>query len=440
MAGMPPRSPLVRLMPLGVGTPYIESLRSLFLRLADATSVSPTSLYNFLQSPDVDTESVVARGRMTAIWDAPSFVGMGIVPKGLVQILERVTMVSQLGRLTLLPLAGKIAACRSIHQRRRWCPLCLKEGMEAGNPYGQLLWDLEPVVACPKHRILLHSECRCDTIRKLNWEGPKLLPHLCKHCGNSLGFMDQAALIEAPPTDVTRAACLGELLKSELFLGDIKPNETAGVAQFLKIAFHSWPNCKLPRVADLIHRNKSYLSYWKNGVHLPSLGSVIELADAFGCRLESVLTGDGAREKEPVSIEPTPRASRRAPIDPVPTALRLLAFLKWTPPPSLAEIGRQIGINCSTLAKRFPDITKMLVMNRKQVRRESAEKLHRKRATAYKTTALALVEQGIHPTRKRVKDALGPGFADIHPVDREACRRACQEAIVGWRKSEQGPN
>ncbi len=250
----------------------------------------------------------------------------------------------------------------------------------------------------------------------------------------SLAKVDPESLVEAPPSAIARAASIGDLLISDLFLGNPQPMKEKGVAQFLREALNTLPNCNLQKVANRIGLYKSHVSMWKSGTHLPSLGHVLLLAEAFSCSLESVLVGDATLAHEPIWIEKAPKTRRKGSIDPNEMFQLLMTQTQMNPPPSLAEIGRRLGIDRTTLSKRFPKITNRLVAERKRVRKEITERLQQDRAKAYLATAKKLVEQGIWPTQNRVWEALGHEFAVFAPIDRDACRRACREAILGIQK------
>jgi transcriptional regulator with XRE-family HTH domain len=392
------------------------------------------TLFNYLASPEINFHELRLQERVHLVFEAPCFVGAGVTATGWTKILEDMTTVPRLDFLSSLPLGGRIAIQGTIHQQKRWCPLCLQDGIKNGKPYGQFIWELEPVVACPKHRILLHHQCRCGKLPRIMGETPKLLPHLCKHCGRALAPPDPDSIVEASCSAVRRAAAVGELLCSNLFLGNTQAKSNKKVSDFLRAALSTWQTLTLSKVADQIGRSKSDLSYWKNGVHPPLLCAVVLIAEAFNCSLESVLTGDVTRAQEPIFIEPNPKARKDNPVSTKEITRLLKIYSEDTTRLSLTEIGKQLGIDRSTIRKQFPKIAIRLVANRNRIRKEITTKIHLERAKAYQMAAKTLALEGLRPTQRRIWEFFGPKHGFFHPIDRESCRRACQEAILSTRK------
>lgn len=429
--GMPPRSQLVPLMPFGVGTPYIESLSSNFLRLADIYCVNPGTLYGYLRSPEINIKQNISPYEITSVWDQSHFLNISNTASGWTKHLEELTTVRALDRLTILPLAGRIALRGVIYNQKRWCPLCHEEAITTGAPYGQLLWQITPVTACPKHRVYLVDRCQCGNLRWPPRKQSKLLPQFCKFCGRSLASI--GPLIEAPLSAIGIANLVGELLKSTLFLNSPKPIRS--VAHFLREAMASIPSCTLNKIAERIGVGTCDIYNWKEGTHLPTLGSVVKLASTFDCSLESVLSGNPLKAKEPIWLDPSPKPQRGAVNNPDEMVKQLKDFLAENPPPSLAELGRRFGVHPSTIRHRFPEIARRLVDTRTQVRSAYTIKIHQERAEAYAFAAESLAIRGIRPTRERVREMLGSKYPIFLPIDRESCTNACDKVLRSLRKA-----
>jgi transcriptional regulator with XRE-family HTH domain len=224
------------------------------------------------------------------------------------------------------------------------------------------------------------------------------------------------------------------MLCSSLFLGNSRPKSTKNVADFLRTALSTWPAWTLPKVADQIGLNKSYLSHWKNGVHLPSFGAVVLLAEAFNCSLESVLTGDATGAQEPIQIEPTQKTPRGKTVNAKDIILQMKACPETAPPLSLTELGKRLGIDSSTIRKRFPVLAKTIVAKRNRIRKELSVRIHLERAKAYQAAANHLAMKGLRPTQRRIWEILGSKYGFFNPIDRQSCRQACREAILVMRK------
>lgn len=102
---IPERSPLFHLEPVGVGTPDVESLTSYLTRLAYEhcvplvklvlTEVAPRLKENYVQHPEHTSLEKIFGGRTHAL------NGVGTMAASLVQVLEALTLRSDLRFLTL---------------------------------------------------------------------------------------------------------------------------------------------------------------------------------------------------------------------------------------------------------------------------------------------------------------------------------------------------
>ena len=98
------RSQLYGLKPIGIKTPYIESLTSYLIRLSEAHQVYPSSLISYVIAPILDKEFLIksaTRGGNRFYDGAKTMNGFGSNALDMVGALEKLTKVQQLGILTL---------------------------------------------------------------------------------------------------------------------------------------------------------------------------------------------------------------------------------------------------------------------------------------------------------------------------------------------------
>lgn len=76
-------------------------------------------------------------------------------------------------------------------ERRRFCPLCMKE-----SPYHRAIWDVKPLDVCPLHGVKLESACRCG--KPTSWHdrdinrcdcGSLLSQHPTRIAGDKVGTL-----------------------------------------------------------------------------------------------------------------------------------------------------------------------------------------------------------------------------------------------------------
>src|SRR5260370_35013125 len=106
MPHLPPRSRLYRLEPIGMGTPYVESLTSYIVRLADAHCVTPKALvmYEILPSQGQAVTALKHYSRLNMFWreNASTLNGFSSIARGGVEALQSLTTCDKRGFLTML--------------------------------------------------------------------------------------------------------------------------------------------------------------------------------------------------------------------------------------------------------------------------------------------------------------------------------------------------
>ena len=173
---VPRRSLLHPLAPIGIGTPFVESLTSYVTRLAEVHAVTVSDLVGYvLAGCAAEDSSILPEGvrhyRLGSGFrsEVHGVNGLAEEARRWIAAVETATDRTDLRFLTLRPLRQVL--CKNAPLLRRaqaWCPQCLQEGRENGQAaYLPLLWNLQMVRCCPRH-----SRPLVDT---------------CPHCGHGFG-------------------------------------------------------------------------------------------------------------------------------------------------------------------------------------------------------------------------------------------------------------
>jgi hypothetical protein len=110
----------------------------------------------------------------------------GVITEGIVGALENATNIPDLLNLTAGKLAKSFDIRFVLRRSAAWCPKCINEMREAGSVYMPLLWTLDPVAVCPKHKMYLASECpHCGT--RISWLKGRYRLGYCDQCFQWLG-------------------------------------------------------------------------------------------------------------------------------------------------------------------------------------------------------------------------------------------------------------
>lgn len=183
------RSVLYNLEPIGVGTPYVESLSSYISRLAIVHNVNVSSLLKGLLAPVLNKEYIKKELSMGITAGSNHYINENSsVTLEYVNALELLTNRSDLIHLTMLNWMGIFPKnIRSPY--RKWCPSCLHQmKLQSKDEYEPLLWCLSDINKCDIHEVLLQDKCHtCN--RNLPFLHSRYKVGYCQYCDSWLGQM-----------------------------------------------------------------------------------------------------------------------------------------------------------------------------------------------------------------------------------------------------------
>jgi hypothetical protein len=418
---------------MGLGTPYRESLSSYYLALAHLHNLSPKNLARGIIIPRMVGN--VRRGEDTfSLWKWPLFNGIGTVPETWATQLSALTGQQNLIDLTLVPLRPYTNVQRLMSDIKKWCPLCLSEAVQEGRIYGQLLWEIDAVQACPKHGIKLVNTCRCKRSAPLPSLNIKHLTGFCDSCGHSLIQNNDEFIEKASADVVTRVQLVANLL------GDVKrlkhnTGATVGISGFLKGAVEHFTEGNAAYFGRLLGIRKNTLHGWMHGKCIPTFPQLIEIAVACQCSIADIMLGHPGTFKEPYLINPhsAPRKSCRTrrpqKLDKelLKSQLKMLAAAE--PPISAATAAAKIGVSRRTLSRNFGNIARKITQRFRAHKHSESIYKFADRCDLYRQSAKKLLQQGIRPTRRLVGlDIKGKGIVG-KGEEQAACSRICLEVI-----------
>lgn len=352
------RSQLYALRPVGIGTPFVESLTGYVSRLASAHVVPVGDLVGRVLAkfapPDSPIISEQARRRRGAASGfrpvSHSINGIGKQSRSWVHALEAATSRNDLRFLTLLPFREILPHQGLLFRRAQaWCPQCLHQrGRDGKAAYLPLLWSLRPVTICALHGQPLLELCPYCS-RSF---GPLLAnsrPGYCGHCRRWLGTSCPTAQSADPSRTDTDYAywlthTLGALIAAapELAPGSLQNALRKNIA----LCVDQLANGNQVAFCQSVGCSYSIVGAWLSGRNLPRLDSLLRTCyhlklsvlqllryPPAGWHLDPPAAGLSARPRSCYSKQPK--------TDKVCQALR--AALSEEPPPSVAEVARRFG-------------------------------------------------------------------------------------------------
>ncbi len=203
-AAIASRSQLYSLVPCQIGTVFRESLTGYINRLAETHHVSARALMGEVIAPQLEEPLLPAAP--LAVFISQGMMGLNgreVLGQSCAAILERLTVQTDVHRLTLSWWVGDLSPRRQLRVTPAWCTTCLFEWKSNGYPiYQPLLWMLQMVAICPQHGNLLMERCPHCHKRPKVIGTTKARLGACTHCAGWLGARSQAHHEEELPDEL----------------------------------------------------------------------------------------------------------------------------------------------------------------------------------------------------------------------------------------------
>ena len=368
---IPPRSHLFHLEPIGIGTPYVESLTSYIARLAEAHSVSVGTLIaleikkNCLKKESYFGSNYPNINRIYSQDYIPSLNGTNSGVKQLVAALTELTLQDNLQFLTLLRWAEVFPVIKLLKPCFAWCPHCYQEWRSRGTViYSPLLWSIQVVTVCPYHHQPLLTICpQCQQKFLPLWT--KTRPGYCLRCHGWLGSKNSSSspngtrLRDSLPWEIWVANTLGELLEKAILFSSPPPRDT--IKKAIKAYANQLTKGNISALGRFLGINRYQILHWHNGVSIPILSELLKICYTLSTSLVDFLRVElSPRNLDNLALlcsEATPpkRKSEAAHIrrhDMEVTIRAMEQALSEEPPPTLTQLAHRLGFHSySSLVK-----------------------------------------------------------------------------------------
>ena len=358
-AVLPPRSRLYAIEPIGVGTPFVESLSSYVVRLADAHAVSVGDLVGrelsrVAPKPLISFGQFMKQNRANSHgFHARTYAinGFGESSERWIEALESATLRTKLRFLTLSPFDGAFSRQGVSRGTRVWCPTCYDEWRNNGAViYEPLLWSVGIVTLCPRHLTPLVEECpHCH--RRSKPLAVFSRPGLCSHCHAWLGVSSAASPasgVSGQMSDIDntlwRAEMIGELVAIAPRLDG--PSLQSILIANLRACVDAVAEGNLDAFADACQVSRSPLESHLIGKSVPTIEIVLRMCWRLRIPITAFLESDSRRaaahwERARQSVDPAQMVPAFRSVEKV--RLALLQADHEKPVPSLTEIARRLG-------------------------------------------------------------------------------------------------
>lgn len=411
---LPQPSRLYHLEPIGLGTPFVESLSSFILRLAEAHHALPIRLAYHVR----DTVIEKSHFPSLTLQDAYALNSNSGLAQRWVSALEMLTLREDISLLTMLPWSHIFATTGLMHRHLTWCPDCWREWREAGVPISvPLLWLVSVVSICPRHQKPLHTRCSlCGQTQPIVvgtcWLG------YCAHCG---GLLDADHTVETTndlplagatwEQELWIAYSLGDLLAACSTL-NIVPDEST-LARFASQCVIQLGQGNMSAAARCLDISPGVLSQWQRrqcrhvNVHIFFSACFHGGLSPFDVIVHGRIAAQPAASE--ATDEPkTPQPKRygwwkRLDKEKLARELDDMITHDVDLPPSICEVTARLGCSKETLTRHFPQQYRILLQRHLDYK---AAQLRAKRDRAAQMLERALTEWP-PPTTAQVAERVG---------------------------------
>jgi len=438
---IPERSVLFSLEPVGVGTPGVESLTSYIARLASAHAVFPGVLMNkLLKSLAQGNHSHllhISEGKKTNLLNAT-----GLRARLSVQLLEAVTLRSDLRHLTLLPWSDVFCLPGLVRLTKAWCPHCYEGWRESGETiFDPLLWALQEVTACARHHVPFCQQCpnpACARVQPaLCWRSR---PGSCAYCQEWLGkplaalpgreqTLSEAELLRHQWVSRNRGALLALCPTVSL-----SPPRSR-VAFALQGIVGQVTQGNISAFARTINIPQTMVSHWVNGRKLPQIEMLLHICSLLDLSLEALLFQESGSLRPRLRAADEPRVyelrSKWSHVwvstEQVQQAVEQVLAANDDPPPTLTQVAKRLGQGTSVLYKCHPTACRAISARYKEYAQQRTATRVQHYRVELREAALQLREKGVSPTRGRLEPLLrSPGILR-DPKVRQILVEVCRE-------------
>ena len=219
--------------------------------------------------------------------------GTGVLARDWAQVLERLTLRTDLRFLTLQPWAAVLTQQRLLRITRAWCPDCFLEWQAAGQPiYEPLLWNVSAVALCLRHQRILLEQCPYPDCRAtLPVLASHLRPGYCSKCSRWLGVADDPSHIswttEQWRWQIWIAETVGELLSYNMNLTVIP--HLRNIPDLITAAREQVADGSMQNLAESLKLSRRTVNAWKLGRQVPQIESLMRLCYCCGVSLYDLL-------------------------------------------------------------------------------------------------------------------------------------------------------
>ncbi len=400
-------STLFCLHPRGVGTSAIESLTSYITRLAQAHCLKTGDLFSKVLFPylnKVYTNQIIMEGGNGFYDWAHSINGLTSMAAEFVDMLGNLTGNKELRNLTLLRYQHVMPNRGLLKRSKSWCPKCYQEMMDNGvELYEPLVWLIQSVNVCSKHRVPLKNECEHCKKTQLILER-RSTPGYCVHCYSWLGEPLELQE-EIDEWELTKSINVEQLIFSVSCLP-----EREAIKNTLITLVGAYSNFNLTHFSRKIGVPKSTFWGWYRGNNLPTLDDVIRICNSCGITIVEFYSGTLNLENNSVILsrrrKPENHSLTLVPLQELRMRVRLIVQDKKFESLSVEKMAKKLKCNKKTLYKYCGELCKMQSAIHKSFKRKNRVRRRLFLNERVKGAYFQVLNEGYVPSVRRIEEVI----------------------------------
>lgn len=398
----PPRSYLYSIKPIGLGTPYVESLSSYLARLALAHVVPIDIFINKIILPRMEAPYRIGSGDLLRIMN-----GMSRTTSEILRVLGNLTKQQDLMGLTMLPWRYVIDDRALLDVRKSWCPYCYQQFDEdLGFAYDPLIWSLSVTKVCPIHAEHFVHECENSDCPGKSPNRHFYVPGYCQGCGSWMGRSEdvldghEKSSLKPEINAAKQLIMTGQwMMQSGREFKGAHGKTIKELVDREKLSSH--------QLGALLGKNMRTIDGWMEGSRV-QITQLIELAVDTELSLKDFLTGGiniAKIRQNKGRVSMSRHKSRQSRFDSKLLSAKLKTLYEEykAEPLNLSEMARLVGCSVDTLQRHCPENCSEITSRYRKY--QAVLKQHRFRVHSIKVSAatIALAQQGIYPSVPKVQ-------------------------------------
>ncbi|MFD2655508.1 TniQ family protein [Gracilibacillus thailandensis] len=364
------RTELYNIKPIGIGTPYVESLSSYISRIAEDHNLAVSALLSKVIAPMLNIDYLKDQLSQGIIKDTSHFINENSpVTLEYSNALELLTSRDDLRSLTMLNWQG-IFSKKLFSRYRKWCPICLnKIKSNSKIIYEPLIWYISDIKKCEVHEVVLHDKCS-NCKRNLPFLHKKLMVGYCQYCGSWLGdnlVFNKKNLTEE---DTFIYQNYKELLANSS-KQSIYPTRVF-ISNFLNRLMKKLDIRSVAKLANILELNPGTVNSWVKGRRQPSSESLLKIARKIGLTIYEMIYDNN--KKLVLEIKKDSYLQQQKSISISEIEDRLKKEVNSKEPKSLNRISKEYGFYIDTAKRNFPILCEKVTENFNSYKEQKVKK------------------------------------------------------------------